>query len=598
MIEIIIAISLIGLFIALPILSYSTYMRKSRDIKRKNDINQMTTALQQFKNSQGTYPASTNGVIATDLQTLVNRGYIPSIPIDPKDGNLPTCSTTTNYCYTYSASADGLNYSLNARLEDGSGNTYYQSTPVGATVITSNVTGGPLTNTPIPSNTPLPSNSPIPSTTPSLTRTPTPSRTLTPTPSTPPPTTWSRQFGGTTSEGVFSMRYTADNGYLLAGYTNNNTAGGVDMMIMKLNANTTTVDWKKNIGGTGTERGYAETTSDGGSIMIGQTTSFGVSDFFIVKLSSTGTIEWSRTVGGASSTETPYRVQQTSDGGYIVVGTTNGFGVPTSGTYLVKLTSAGVVSWTRVLTASVEQAGLAVTQTSDGGYVIGGYSGSGTARDALIIKTDSTGVVTWERTLGVAAIVDAAYSILQTDDNNGIVISGVSQGATVDVLLGKLDMNGNIVFRRLYDTGAADYGYDLLQTSDGGFIVSGSTYVTSTTRGYLLKVDSAGGHQWSKAYNGSTSSTLFRSVRQLSDGSYIAGGENIDASGYSHFYAVKTSSNGSITGCSEVANLTAPTSTTAGITSIPVPTSITSGSVTGIPTPVENTGGSLTQRCN
>lgn len=187
MIEIIIALSLIGLFVSVPILAYSGYIKKSRDTKRKNDINQLSTALQQYKNSQGTYPASINGAIATDLQTLVDRGYIPSIPKDPKDGNLPSCDPATNFCYTYSASTDGNNYTLYARLEDGTGNTYFQSTPAGATVITSAITGGPVTSTPIASNTPLPSYTPIPTTMPSTTRTPTPSRTLTPTPTTVPP---------------------------------------------------------------------------------------------------------------------------------------------------------------------------------------------------------------------------------------------------------------------------------------------------------------------------------------------------------------------------------------------------------------------------
>jgi prepilin-type N-terminal cleavage/methylation domain-containing protein len=597
MIEIIIALSLIGLFVSVPILAYGSYIKRSRDIKRKNDINQLSTALQQFKNSQGQYPASTNGAIAADLQTLVDRGYIPTIPKDPKDGNLPSCDPAVNFCYTYSASSDGNTYTLNARLEDGTGSSYFQSTPAGAAVITSTVTGGPLTSTPIPSNTPLPSYSPIPTSVPSSTRTPTPSRTLTPTPTSVPPSTWSRQFGGSQSDGIFSIRYTSDNGYLMGGYTYNNTAGSVDMALIKLNNNTTTVEWKTVIGGTGSDRAIMDNTADGGAILAGPSNSYG-SDFLIVKVSSTGTVEWSRNVGGASSTETAWAVQQTSDNGYIVVGTTNGFSVPTSGIYAVKLTSTGDVSWTKVYSSAVEQGSTAVTETSDGGFAIGGYRGS-SDQDLLVIKTDSSGNISWQRSVGITTSSENAYAILQTDDNNSIVAMGSSSAPSNDIFLTKFDMNGVISLRRTYNTGTTEFGYDFQQTSDGGYIIAGMAFLSGHNMGYLLKVDSTGGHQWSRAYNASSiSTTVFRSVQQLSDGSYIAGGENLDSSGYSHFYAVKTSSTGTITGCSEVTTVTAPTPATVGLTAVPVPTTISTGSITGIPVPATNTFGNLTQRCN
>lgn len=163
MIEIIIALSLIGLFVALPILAYSSYLKKSRDIRRKNDINQLQVGLSRYKQNYGTYPPSTSGY--TSLQKLVDLNYLPTLPVAPAGGQP----------YTYTASADLTDYVLSAPMEQ-TGATY-KATALGAELVTSAVT-----STPVASNTPIPSLTPIPTSTLAPTATLTPSRTPTPTP--------------------------------------------------------------------------------------------------------------------------------------------------------------------------------------------------------------------------------------------------------------------------------------------------------------------------------------------------------------------------------------------------------------------------------
>lgn len=606
MIEIIISLSLIGLFIALPVLAYSSYIKKSRDIKRKNDINQMATALQQYKMSVGTYPTAASGNIGTNLQILVSRGYIPAVPKDPKDGQPAICTQATKYCYSYTVSADLLTYTLSARLEDataagaGSANSYFQATPAGTGVVATSAGSSAPTTAPVASNTPLPTNSVIPTTTATLTKTPTPSRTLTPTPTTIPPSTWSRTFGGTLSDGLVTMRLTADGGYLMSGYTNNYGGGGTDVFLAKLNISTSALNWKKAIGGSANDRASAmEITSDGGSIVTGATSSYGAggADFLVQKIDSSGTITWARTIG-SSGNDNPFAVDQTADGGYVVAGNTTGFSLTTAGVYIVKFSSTGTVVWTKIISTSNDMNINALTETADGGIALAGYWGPGGNTDMYLLKTDSSGTILWQRAIGGTGN-DSAFGIAEGQDGGIVIVGNSNLGApnNIDIYLAKFDNSGNLLFRKTYGGTGTETGYDVTGTTDGGYMIAGiGPNAGGVPSAYFLKIDINGGYQWAKTYTASTTSTVFKSVRQMSDSSYIAGGEYIDASGYSHYYAVRTSSAGSITGCSDVASIV-PTVGATGVTSIPVPT-LASGGTTVIPTPGVATGGTLTLRCN
>lgn len=209
--EILIALAIVAVFITLPMLAYGNYMKKSRDLKRKNDISALQQSIEQYKANNGVYPDDTDW-----MDTLVSGGYIPDGLEDPKDGDSIPGETGLTYGYSYNVNASGTDYTLTARLEGsgsdvgggaGSGAAYYVSTPSGPEVVhVTPGTGLPPTNTPpastptsalnklAPSSTPRPSSAPItgptstPTRTPSPTRSPTPSFTPTNTPThTPTP---------------------------------------------------------------------------------------------------------------------------------------------------------------------------------------------------------------------------------------------------------------------------------------------------------------------------------------------------------------------------------------------------------------------------
>ena len=136
--------------------------------------------------------------------------------------------------------------------------------------------------------------------------------------------------------------------------------------------------WTRTYGGSREDRGYSvQQTSDGGYIIAGGTESFGAGerDVYLVKTDSSGDTLWTRTYGG-SYQDQGFSLQQTSDGGYIIAGVTRSFGAGGYDVYFVKTDSSADTLWTRTYGGSDDDRGRSVQQTSDGGYVIAGYTGS------------------------------------------------------------------------------------------------------------------------------------------------------------------------------------------------------------------------------
>lgn len=402
---------------------------------------------------------------------------------------------------------------------------------------------------------------------------------------------WQNSFGGTGNEYASCIVQTNDGGYIVSGLSASNDSdvtgnnGMRDFWIVKM-TNAGSIQWQKSLGGSADDwANCILQTNDGGYIIAGYTESndsdvtvnHGHRDIWIVKTDSVGSIQWQKSYGG-SDFEIAYSIQQTTDGGYIVGGYSNSTDGDLAGTFasaqnfwLIKLNNTGTIQWHQVFGGSFTDEAVSVQQTSDHGYVLAGYTYSSNGhvtgyhgnQDAWVVKTDSTGALQWQKTLGGTAN-ESAGSVVQAADGGFVVacatssndddVSGNHGGS--DRWIVKLDTTGTIEWQKTFGGTGNEGASSIQSTSDGGFVIAGSTTsfdgdVTGNHGDYdfwLIKINDSGILQWEKSLGGTGTDGAISMLQTNDEGFIVAGTSNsIDGdvtgnNGNSDYWIVKLDS--------------------------------------------------------
>lgn len=395
---------------------------------------------------------------------------------------------------------------------------------------------------------------------------------------------WQKCLGGIKSEEVKSIQQTIDGGYIVAGSSasiDGDVSGvhvngtNTDAWVLKINS-LGGIEWQNALGGTGVDIANSiQQTTDGGYIFVGSTNSndgdvSGLhvlstrNDAWVVKLSNLGAIEWQKALGG-TGIDDGYDIQQTTDGGYIMTGTESSTDGDLAGVqqpqasngWILKLSSIGEIQWQKGIGGSSLDGANSIQQTTDGGYIMAGYttsnndgdvSGFHGGYDCWIVKLSMTGLIEWQKCLGAGLqSLDRAFSIQQTMDG-GYIMGGQNNlnGGDVsgnhgfsDGWIVKLSSIGIIEWQKSLGGSIQDGAYSLQQTNDGGYIIGGvagssdfdiSGYHGGSSDSWVVKLSSLGIIEWNKCLGG-TDIDWGNSIQQTVDGGYIVAGYTVSNNG-------------------------------------------------------------------
>ncbi|HSD13366.1 MAG TPA: T9SS type A sorting domain-containing protein [Flavobacterium sp.] len=328
------------------------------------------------------------------------------------------------------------------------------------------------------------------------------------------PNTWNQDFFG-------AIKQTPDGGYIICGGSNSPLSGNKtenaindpywDFWIVKTNA-IGNIEWQNVIGGSLDEDIISlDLTQDGGYILGGYSDSSisndktencrGFQDYWVVKLDGSGNVLWNKTFGG-SGHDKLNSIIETTDGGFLLGGhsDSNISGDKTENSkgnndyWVIKLDNNGNQQWQKTIGGSGFESLSNVLQSPDGGYFLAGYSDSPISSDKTdfcrglydfwVVKTDNTGNIQWQKTIGgnnqdylisSALCSDASYIL------TGHSSSAISHEKTepligvFDAWVIKISESGNIIWQKTIGGSLGEALFNVIQTNDGGYFLSGYT---------------------------------------------------------------------------------------------------------------------------
>ncbi|WP_396147641.1 hypothetical protein [Flavobacterium sp.] len=372
----------------------------------------------------------------------------------------------------------------------------------------------------------------------------------------------SKTFGGSLNEKIGGVVKTNDGGMIVVGQTNSSDGDivkendEIDIWIIKID-NLGNKEWSRTIGGSKNDYGTSIiATNDGNFIISGYTESsdgdvpnnFGLHDFFVAKITGSGTVLWTKNYG-FSGHDHAHKIIQTSDGGYFVVGFSEYSGIEGSGgtqnngeghemghkgvlhgsgEYIgVKIDGQGNFMWYRYFGGTQNDRVNDVVEANDGGLVMVGYSESSNfdiidnkgSYDFWAVKINANGSLQWKHNYGGSAI-DQAYGITKTNNNSYLIVGRTnSLDKDVSKSLGgfdawviHIDDHGHLIWNKSFGGSEFDIATSIKLLSNGNFGIVGNTRSIldgKPNKGqndfWFLEVDNKANSKvyWQKTFGGS-----------------------------------------------------------------------------------------------
>ena len=373
-----------------------------------------------------------------------------------------------------------------------------------------------------------------------------------------PNSSWMIALGGTSSDHGSFVRETTKGSFVFTGRTSSSEGTGSDVILGEINSNGAFL-WAKTFGGIGSDYSNSvQETGDGGFIVVGITHSFGSADILLIRTNSNGRLIWARTFGGPLEDQ-GYFVQKTGTMDFIITGKTRSFGEISGDIFFARITKEGNLLFA-VAFGGLESDIVVFVKDTVGINSVRNFIGVRSSEsfgagdmDILLIKTSTSCTLIWAKVF--IGPNDELAKFIQEVAGNFIVIGNTkSFGAgTNDLFFAILDNTGNLLLALTFGGAGEDYGSAVQEMASGELIILGTTSSFGGTNSiFLIKVDNGGTLIWAKIISGGNSETGGSIQKTLDRGFIITGGTRSFGTGGEDIFLVKLDANGEIFDCPNI----------------------------------------------
>jgi hypothetical protein len=347
-----------------------------------------------------------------------------------------------------------------------------------------------------------------------------------------PEVEWIHTFDSIINDRAYYVDQTADGGYIFTGSTIVTPPGYTELLLVKTDASGEE-SWHNNfpMSMTNLYGTVVHQTTDGGYIIVGSVGGSWLWDVQVTKADANGDLVWQKSFGKSDGPDHGRDILQTSDGGYIVLGSTSTYGQGSYDLWLIKLTTDGIEQWNKTIGGTTFEYPNSITKADDGYVIVGTTDAIDGMGDVWVVKTDETGDVSWQKTFGNSNFTEDATCVKTV--SNGYIILGnfYDMNGTESLWVLRLDTQGTVTWDRQISASDTVHGASITTTTEGGYFITGTLYdnINYVSDAYLLKLNTQGAIQWDKRID--ISNGLCDEANwgvQARDGGYVAVGSTGD----------------------------------------------------------------------
>jgi hypothetical protein len=342
---------------------------------------------------------------------------------------------------------------------------------------------------------------------------------------------WAKTYGRPENDQIYAIAETNDGGYVAVGITESFDFW-IDALVMKLSASGD-IEWRRSFGGYEVDSANSVFPLEDGRIIVAGTYEDIITDFrsaMVLMLDEDGGLEWQLIYSENENTNL-LSVELTSDNGFILTGVTYAEFYPEPDIVVTKLNSTGEILWEKVYSGSNDNSANTIQQTTDGGYILAANSSTfpleeTQERNCQLLRLDSSGNILWQYrySAGADGRVD---DVLQTSDG-GFIISGWTKAfgaGETDCWILKIRTDGSIEWQRAFGGSRLDALNSIQETDDGGFIAAGTTtsFGAGSSDGHVTKLSASGEVEWQRTFGGTNQDEL-HDIQKTSEGGFIVAG--------------------------------------------------------------------------